>query len=96
MQLEDIDEVDEDKDDKPQKHNKSLLVLITVFLIMFGLCNLIGTGWVSTGPVWMCKNAVEVILYELLAIGIAVQLTLGFAYICALIGGLFLFMGWMK
>ena len=93
MQFEDIDE---DKDDKPQKHNKFLLVQITVFLIMFGLCNLIGTGFVSTGPVWMCKNAVEVILFELVALGFALQMTLGVAGICALIGGLFLVMGWMK
>ena len=93
MQLKNINK---DKDDKPQKHNKFLLVQITVFLIMFGLCNLIGTGFVSTGPVWMCKNAVEVILFELVALGFASLLALAFAYICALIGGLFLVMGWMK
>ena len=75
MQSEDIDEVDEDKDEKPQKHNRSLLVLMVVFLIAFAFVNLTGAG-LTSGPVWTCKNPVLFILLELSAMSIAVQMTL--------------------
>lgn len=88
-------EDDDDKGEKPQKNNilpinKS--VLITVYLITFALWNWGSTGLffvfgISIDPVWMCKDAGEVIVFELKALISAGFQSYAFGYICLVIHG---------
>jgi len=96
MKSNNINDDEWSEEDKPQKYdrvpiNKS--VLITVFLIAFTLWNCGSTGMFfvfgkSIHPVWLSKDAGEVIFFELGALVSAGMQSYAFAYICILIHGL--------